>query len=84
MTGVHGLKHVEGFRATALTDDDTLRTHPQRVLDKFGCRDCAFAFDVGRASFESNDMVLLQLQFRRILNRYDSIFVRNKSRKGVE
>src|SRR5260221_10703225 len=34
VTGVHCLQHVEGFIATTLTDDDTVRTHAQCILDQ--------------------------------------------------
>ena len=34
VAGVHGLEHVEGLGATALTDDDAVWPHTQGVTDQ--------------------------------------------------
>ena len=35
MTRIHGLKHIKGFFPTALADNDSIRTHSERVLHQF-------------------------------------------------
>ena len=45
------------------------------VLDQVGGRDRTFAFDVRRSRFQSNDVILLQLQFGRVFDRDDTVFV---------
>ena len=43
------------------------------VFDQVGRGNCAFAFDIGRARFQANHVILLQLQFGRIFDRDDTI-----------
>ena len=71
MTGVHGLQHVDCFSAADLTDDDAIGAHTQSVLDQVALGDLALALDVGRARLEPGDVLLLELQFGRILDRDD-------------
>ena len=80
MTGVHGLKHVEGFLAAALAEDDAVGTHAQRVLDQFALADFALAFHVGRARLHAADMRLLELKFGRVLDGDEALLVGNKRR----
>ena len=35
MTGVHRLQHVQTFSPTNLAEDDTIRSHTERVFHKF-------------------------------------------------
>src|SRR5690606_24896742 len=84
VTGIHCLKHVQRFTRTALPDDDAVRTHTQAVDYQVLNRDLPFAFNVGRAAFQRDDVFLPQLQFRRVFNRHNALVVRNKARKHVE
>ena len=54
MTSVHRLKHVKSFRTTALTNDDPIGPHTQRVFHQVGGRNLAFAFDIGGSRFQSH------------------------------
>ena len=67
VAGVHGLQHVEGFFAAHLADHDAVGAHTQAVDDELAHADRALAFDVGRAGFEADDVLLLELQVRRRL-----------------
>ena len=67
MARVHRLQHIERFFTTALTEDDPVGPHTQRVLHQFALTNFAFALDAGWARFHSADMWLLQLQVRRRL-----------------
>ncbi len=60
VAGVHCLQHVERFGAAALTDDDAVGTHTQRVAEQIPDMDLAFPFDIGRPRFESNHVRLVQ------------------------
>ena len=44
----------------------------------------ALAFDVRRPRFQPHDVLLLQLQFGRVLDRDDALVVRNEARQRVE
>ncbi len=76
MAGVHRLDHVESLPSPALTDDDTVRAHPQAVLDQFPDGNLALAFNILRLAFKPHDVVLLQIQLRRIFNRDDPLPIR--------
>src|SRR5690348_2740258 len=52
VAGVHGLHHVERFLATALAQDDAIRTHTQGVDKQVPLQNSAFAFNVGWRSEE--------------------------------
>ena len=84
VAGVHGLQHVERFGAAALADDDPVGPHTQGVRTRSRGRDRALAFDVRRPRFQPHDVVLLQLQFGRVLDRDDAVVVRDEARQRVE
>ena len=78
VAGVHGLEHVERFFAAHLADDDAIGTHAQSVDDELPLPDRALAFDVGRARLEPHDVLLVQLQFGRVLDGDDALAIRNE------
>ena len=84
VAGVHGLEHVERLGAAALADDDPFGPHTQGVRDQVAACDRALAFDVRRPRFQADDVVLLQLQFGRVLDRDDALVVRDEARQRVE
>src|SRR5713226_120969 len=84
MTGIHGLQHVEGFLAAHLAHHDAIGTHAQAVDYELAHADRAFALDVGRASFQTDDVFLLELQFGRIFDGYDALRIRDVSGKNIE
>ena len=77
-------KHVEGFFAADLADDDAVGAHTQTVDDQLPHADCAFAFDVGSASFEADDVLLLELQFGGVFDGDDALDVGNVAGENVE
>src|SRR5579862_8799620 len=77
MARVHRLQHVERFLAAHLADDDAVGTHTQGVDEQLAHVDGAFAFDVGWARLQANDVFLVQLQFGRVFNRDDALAIRN-------
>src|SRR5580658_1405405 len=84
MTSIHGLKHVKGFLAPHLADHDAVGTHTQTVNDELAHTDRAFTFNVGRASFEADYMLLLELQFSGIFDGDDALRIRDVSGENVE
>ena len=48
VAGVHRLEHVQALLATALTDDDAVGSHAQRVAHQVADADRTLALDVGR------------------------------------
>ena len=84
MAGVHGLQHVEGFLAAALTEDHAVGPHTQRVLDQIALANFTLAFDVGWTRLHAPDMRLLQLQFGRVLNRDQSFIGTDGRRQRIQ
>ena len=84
MAGVHRLQHVERFFTAALTDDDPVRAHSQRVLQQIAHRDLAGAFKVCGTRLKPYDMRLLQLQFGRVFDRDSSLGAVDHARQRVE
>ena len=84
MAGVHGLKHVKGLLAAHLAYHDAVGAHTEAVDDELAHADRALAFDVGRAGFEADDVLLLELQFGRVFDGDDALGVRDVSGKNVE
>ncbi len=65
MAGIHGLKHVEGFLAANLAEDDPVGAHAQGVLDEIALLDFTGALVVGRACFHAANMGNMQAPVRR-------------------
>ena len=61
MTRVHGLQHVQRFLATNLADHDSIGTHSEAVDHQLALHHRTFAFDIGRASFQTDTVSLLHL-----------------------
>ena len=79
MAGVHGLQHVQGFAAAHLAQHDAIRPHTKSIDHQFALTHCAFALDVRRTAFHSDDMRLLHLQFGGILDRNNAFPLGNKT-----
>src|SRR5690606_27010542 len=75
MARIHGLQEIEHFRPAHFADNDAFGTHAQAVLYQIAHGDFAFAFQIGRAGFQTYHMRLLQLQFCRVFAG-DDAFVR--------
>ncbi len=73
VAGVHRLQHVERFFAAHLADDDAIGAHTQGVDHELPLPDRALAFDVRRPRFEPRDVLLVQLQLGRVLDRDDAL-----------
>ena len=84
MAGVHGLQHVDGLCAADFTKNDPVGPHSQRVLDQVTHGDLTAAFQVGRACFQSDDVRLLQLQLRGVLDCDDALSRVDQPRQGIE
>ena len=84
MAGVHRLEHVERFGSTAFADDDPVGPHAQGVLDQIANRVSTRPFHVGRFAFQRHHMVLMKLQFRRVLDRDDALLHGNEARQDVQ
>jgi hypothetical protein len=78
MSGIHGLKHVEGLFSSDLTYDDPIRPHPQAVADEITLNDLPFSLNVWWPGLKPHYMLLLKLQFSGILNRNDPFIFRYK------
>ena len=84
VAGVHRLQHVERFLAADLADDDAVGAHAEGVDHELALLDRAFAFDVRRPRFEPDDVLLLELQFGRVLDGDDALVLADEARQDVE
>ena len=84
MAGIHGLKHVEGFFAAALSDNDPVGPHTQSVFHQFALANFSFAFGTRWACFHSANVRELQLQLGGILDRDDAFLGGNEARKCIQ
>jgi pilus assembly protein CpaF len=75
MARIHRLQHVEGFLAAALAEDDAIGAHAKRVLDEVALPDLAMSLDIGGARFHARHVRLLQLQFGRVLDGDQPLFL---------
>ena len=74
VAGVHGLEHVQRLRAPRHSPMMIRSGRIRRALrTRSRVRDRALAFDVRRPRFQPDDVVLLQLQFGRVLDRDDPL-----------
>ena len=71
-------------RAAHLADDDAVGPHAQRVPHQVADRDLASALDVRRPRLQPHDVLLLQLQLDRILDRDDALVAGDERRQHVE
>ena len=78
VTGVHGLQHVKRFAGTDFADDNAVGAHTQGVAHQIANRNGALTFQVRRAGFQGNHMLLLQTKFSRIFYGNNTFVVRNK------
>ena len=84
MAGVHRLQHVEGFTGADFADDDPVGPHAKRVLDQVALRDLAPALDIRRPRLEPDNMLLLELELGRILDRDDPLVAVDEGGHRVE
>ena len=84
MPGRHCLQHVEGFLAAHLTDNDTVRPHPECIFDELSLADLAAPFDIWWTGLKTSHMRLLQLQLGSILDRDQALLLRNEARQSIE
>jgi len=84
MACVHCLEHIEGFWASDFADDQAVRPHSQGVFDQVANCVLAPAFNIGRSGFETDKVLLLELQFSGVFNCDDSLILRDETAKNVE
>ena len=84
VAGIHGLKHIQSLAAAALADDNPVGAHAQRVADQVADRDRPLALHVRRTGFKPDQMLLMELEFGRVLNGDDAFAVRQKRAQNVQ
>ena len=83
MARIHCLQHVESFSASTLSDDDAFWTHSQCITYEVCRRDGSRSFNIGWPSLEANDVFLLELEFRSVLNGHDALVVLNEATQRI-
>src|ERR1051326_8433366 len=84
MARIHGLQHVEGLFATALTDDDAVGAHTEGVDDKLADANRALSFHVRRAGLHPGYVGLAEAQLSRVFDGDDALVFWNVRRENVE
>ena len=83
MAGVHRLDHIQRFRPTTLTHDNTVGPHSQCVLHQITNGVRAGTFHIGRLALHRHHMLLVQTQLDGVFDRDDPLFVRNEAAEHV-
>ena len=73
MTGIHGLQHIQGSFIANFADDDPVRAHTQCIDHQLADGHFALAFNVGRARFQGDDMLLAKLELCSVFNRDNAL-----------
>ena len=84
VAGVHRLEHVERLGAADLAHDDAVGAHAQRVDHELALGDLAPALDAGRPRLEPADVLLLELELGRVLDRDDALGRADEAREHVQ
>jgi len=81
---VHGLEHIEHLGAAHLPHDDAVGPHAEAVAHEVALGHLALPLDVRGPRLEPHDVLLLQLQLRRVLDRDDALVGRDEPGQHVE
>ena len=84
MPGIHRLQHVQSLTAANFADDNSIGPHAQSIDNQIARHDTSMSFNIRRASFHANNMVLVQNQFGRIFDRDNAFMIRNRFRDGSQ
>src|ERR1019366_8280045 len=77
VAGVHCLQHIKCFLASHLADNDAVGPHAQRVNHELALMYSPLSFNIGRPRFQSNDVLLVELQLGRVLDGHNPFPVGN-------
>ena len=84
VAGIHRLQHIECFRTTTFPNDDPIGSHSERVSNKIPNRVFTGAFNVGFFGFQFDDVLFIELQFRRILDGDNAFLIRNEITQTIQ
>ena len=84
MPGVHRLQHVECLGAAHLADQDAVGPHSEAVPEQLADRELALALDVGGAVLQGDDVRVVDLELRCVLDRDHPLVVRDETRDDVQ
>ena len=73
VAGVHGLEHIERFRAAHFADDDPVRAHTQRIPHEIALGNLPTPFRRWWPGLQRDPVPLLETQLQRILDRDDAL-----------
>src|SRR5207302_92771 len=82
--GVHRLQHVQRLRTADLADQDPVGPHPKAVAEELADGQLALAFHIGWTVLEGDDVRVLDLQLRRVLDRDHTLVGRDEPRDDVQ
>ena len=84
VTGVHGLQHLQHFRAAHLAHHNAIRAHAQAVAQQIPNGNHSRAFKATGTAFHAHHMRMRQRQLGRILNRHHPLIGGDKARNRIE
>ncbi|OQB07161.1 MAG: hypothetical protein BWY17_05340 [Deltaproteobacteria bacterium ADurb.Bin207] len=84
MTRIHRLEHVQCLTPAAFPNHNAIGTHTKRIPHQVPYRVLPLAFHVRRTRLQRYHVRLLELEFRRILDRNDSLIFRNRRRQHIQ
>ena len=83
VAGVHRLEHLVRLGAPHLADDDAVGAHAQGIDEEVAHRHLPGSFRADRPGLEADDVGLLELELRRVLDGDEALAVRDLPRQGV-
>ncbi|MNT19179.1 hypothetical protein D3C72_1544280 [compost metagenome] len=72
---IHGRQHVKRFGAPALSYNNAVGPHAQRIAHKFAYGDMPPALLIGGARFQRHQMIVIQPQLGGVLNGDDPLAI---------
>src|SRR6185503_19443630 len=84
MACVHSLQHVQRLAAPTLADYNSVGAHAQGVAHQVTDRNRASAVYIRNLRFQTQNMVLLELQLSRVFNGHNTFSLWDKTGENVE
>ena len=81
---VHGLQHVQRLPCTHLAHDDPRGPHPEAVDHQVASGDVPLPLGVRRPRLETNDVLLVEDELRRVLDGDDALVLRDRLREDPQ
>src|SRR5581483_7703518 len=80
---IHGLQHVEGLLAAHFANDDSVGAHAEAIDQQLPLPNCALTLDIRGARFQTDDVLLSQIQFGSVFDGDQPLVVGDEMRQDI-